>query len=347
MKRAVSLFIILFLVACTQPVVDTATSEEGPPMTPDEVKELIESGHFEDESNKPASVSTSATSPSLVNICLQKCNEASPFEDKCNQRCEDAEEYGGTKGINDLIAMYDEMLGISPSQAPEEKINTVVSTEDENEDLLSQCIKYCMANQPDMNQIEDEGVRAQAQSMAEMACYNSCGMVNEYGTEDQLRHTIQVYKGSLQFEEDLANGVYDADVEQCIEWKKELVIAQNEHWHFIKNFNEAHQKDIDVIQLKTSCTNSVEDWVKGGQAEPLGIEFQQEAEEIKAKEKKVMEECYPIKLEYSTLVFTSRGEMDQHPDLEKEVIEGCLNKVDDADFDEYIKGIEQDIPNWR
>lgn len=209
--------------------------------------------------------------------------------------------------------------------------------------LLEECTQVCFSNQP------DNLPNQEATDMAYFACNSACLAIDTYSDEKTMLATIQMYKDQLKFEQDFSNGLYDSDIKQCVSWKNEAIIAKNQHWHFQRNFNDAHQQEVEVYvdETKSAYKQSVRTWLREEKNKPFCIEFKEKADVIKAKEKKVMEECYPIMFEYKTLVFSSRGELDRHPDLEKETIDECLNKVDKPEFNEYIEGIKQDIPNWQ
>ena len=201
--------------------------------------------------------------------------------------------------------------------------------------LVKECTQLCFENGGSISQ----GLKD--------SCQSSCSQVEYYGGEKAIKDTIEEFKSSIKFNQDLENGVYDEDINQCASWKIDLITAQNDHYKFIGNFDKAHQKETNLQKERETCKQIVENWVlKENKQKPLGIEFKEEADSIKSKEEKVTEECYPTIFEYKTLVYTKRNELDQH-DIEKETISDCLGKVDSPDFEEYINTIKADIPNWK
>ncbi len=178
-------------------------------------------------------------------------------------------------------------------------------------------------------------------------CESGCTDIEYYGGETRIKATIENFKIQIQFKQNLESGVYENDITQCVSYKIALINAQNDHYKFDRNFDEVNQKKINLDHETQTCREKVENWViTENKQKPLGTEFKEEAESIKTQEEKVTKKCYPIIFEYKTLVYTKRKELKQH-EIEKETISECLLKVNSPDFDEYIKTIEQDIPNWK
>jgi len=307
MKKFFALiFLCFFLISCLQPTpvplestepsmqedAETPTSEQTlepetgkAKMTPEELRDLLESGYFKDESNKPK-----------------------PTE----------------------VIQSDETDFV---EVPKSEPTTGAS-------LLSKCIQICIKNG------EVDGADKKTMEFLPSACSAACGNIAMYGGEERLLTVIKHYEESIKFHQNFNAGLYDKDIEQCKTWKTEAITAKNEHWHFQSNYAEAHQTKIDDNTLRV-CEQSVKDWVlEQKQEKPLGIEFKEEADSIKDKERKVTDECYPTMYEYKRLVFTKRNELDQH-NLEKESISDCLLRVIHPEFYDYIEGLKKGIPNWQ
>ena len=201
--------------------------------------------------------------------------------------------------------------------------------------LVKECTQLCFENGGSISQ----GLKD--------SCQSSCSQVEYYGGEDAVKKTTETFRLSIKFNQDLKSGVYDNDINQCALWKIDLINAQNNHYKFRGNFDEAHQKENNLQNEKETCKKRVENWIlNDNKQKPLGVEFKEEADSITSKEKKVTNECYPTIFEYKTLVYTKRNELEQH-DIKKETTSDCLGKIDSSDFEKYINTIKADIPNWK
>jgi len=142
--------------------------------------------------------------------------------------------------------------------------------------LVKECTQLCFENGGSISQ----GLKD--------SCQSSCSQVEYYGGEKAIKDTIEEFKSSIKFNQDLENGVYDEDINQCASWKIDLITAQNDHYKFIGNFDKAHQKETNLQKERETCKQIVENWVlKENKQKPLGIEFKEEADSIKSKEEKV------------------------------------------------------------
>lgn len=170
----------------------------------------------------------------------------------------------------------------------------------------------------------------------------------EISTAQDVQESVNVENEEEKgFEEDLAAGVYEKDIEQCMKWVDEMVEAQSSLENAVNKYKQIETSEIMIAREKQSCRLGVKNWVlKDKKTRPWGIKYEEKAQTIREKEKMIIEECVPVLSEHRTLMFTKQNQLEGH-NIEKEALTYCNHMVSQSTFREDLSDVRADLPNWR
>lgn len=213
-------------------------------------------------------------------------------------------------------------------------------------------LSSCASLDPQIRKCVDACVKSAGldSQMVKDACLQGCSDVKYMGGEALVESVTKDYETEYDREaclkQDLETGKYDDAIKQCAEWKVDLIKVQNQKERDLYA-RETNIQEVNLEKEIEACRTQMKGLIcNQGQTDSLGIQYKQEADQIKEQLRKFNEECYPVVFEYKTLVYTKRNELGQH-NIESEARSDCATHILQDNFPQNIQPIIDDLPNWR